>query len=247
MNAENAKYGEKTKSRNLNHLKIPFFGRAETARTHLAGLWAKLAKTSGQISGIARLKARDQTSEGYFMKKNLLILVILATHLRSGAQTVNPAEKGDQAFCRQKWTLGSGVNKRMLESCLDDLKDSAEQVARFETENATQPWFKLQSKPGCQQRWTKDGFTQNDMLIYCYRQEQAAVTELKYRSGLKSFNSGLAEACYKVWNSKLGLAFGKTFECYEKRTEVANFALPKVLSGILEITKDSRVTSTRPH
>jgi hypothetical protein len=72
------------------------------------------------------------------------------------------------------------------------------------------------------------------MVSYCYNRELQSFNELKYQSKLASYNSGCAEACFKVWKSKTGMSFEKTEECYRKRSEAPNFALPRALFLLLD-------------
>jgi hypothetical protein len=162
------------------------------------------------------------------MKFTSLVLMILLLPKISFA-----AEVSTEAFCRGKWTTGPTLNQRMFEHCIEDINESRTQMLSFQQDHQSETWFKDFALSGCAERWTKDGFVQADMVSFCYKQEWESFKELKYKSTLSSYNSGRGEACFKVWKSNPGAAFGKTAECYSKGTEVANFALPKALLFIL--------------
>ena len=163
------------------------------------------------------------------MKRTTFVLLIFLRSVVNAQAT----DAGAQEFCKTKWTTGTVLNQRMYEHCVEELTESQSQVTTFAQSHQSETWFKDVVQQGCVERWTKDGFVQAEMVSFCYKQELESYKELKYQSGLASYNSGCAEACFKVWKGKAGAVFGKTEECYRKRSEAPNFALPKSLLLLL--------------
>lgn len=136
-------------------------------------------------------------------------------------------------FCRQKWTFGRELNKRMFEACVDEQNEAWSALDQLKATHDNHAWFKTYVADGCRERWTKDAFTPPEMVAYCYRQEAEAFADLQTHRREAAYNAGGAEACFKVWQSTAGHVFGKTLECYRKRSEVPNYKLPRELESLL--------------
>jgi hypothetical protein len=156
------------------------------------------------------------------------------------------AESANETSCRIKWTDKGQLNKRMYESCVEELDFADKQFVIYQKQHENEAWFKNVAAPGCNEKWTHEGHLQTELALYCYRQEQAAFVELQYQSHLPSFNSACAEACYNVWKTKTGSALTKTFECYRARAEAPRPSLPKTLQLLIDASGPSTETAAGP-